>query len=209
MTLRLLRLLALLVVAAPAVAGEVALVTSVQGRVMRLGDAPAAVEGLARLRDGERLALERDSRLRLVYVDSGRQETWTGPGRLELAARESRPEGLAAAELKQLPLPVARQMGRTPDSAGGRPPTRTRAVPTPDALARLEESYRAQLAARADPDDLAPEIFMLSGLFEMRELERVERLIGELQREHPKQPEAGLLVALYKKALRNAREGRK
>ena len=78
-----------------------------------------------------------------------------------------------------------------------------------DALARLEESYRAQLAARADPDDLAPEIFMLSGLFEMRELERVERLIGELQREHPKQPEAGLLVALYKKALRNAREGRK
>ena len=82
-------------------------------------------------------------------------------------------------------------------------------MPTPDALGRLDETYRKLRAGRTDPDDLGPEIYLLSGLFELRELDRVERLMAELQQERRGNPEAGLLVALYRKAVRNAREARK
>ena len=191
-------------------AADVALAISVQGRITRLGDEPARpLETLARLRDGDRLALEAGSRLRLVYFESGRQETWTGPGRLEVAPREGRPDGLAAADTRTLPLATARQIARTPDTADPRPTVRTRAVPTPDALGRLDEAYRNLRAGRTDPDDLGPEIYLLSGLFELRELDRVERVMADLQQERRGNPEAGLLVALYRKAVRNAREARK
>ena len=40
-------------------------------------------------------------------------------------------------------------------------------------------------------------------------LERVEKLMVELKQDRAGNPEAALLVALYRKALRNAREARK
>ena len=192
-----------------AAAADAALAISVQGRVTRLGEASlGAIEALVRLREGDRLALEPRSRLRLVYFDNGRQETWSGPGRLEVTTREGRPDGLAAAEIRSLSMAAARQIARTPD-AGDPRPARTRAVPTPDALGRLDEAYRSLRASRADADDLSPEIYLLSGLFELREFDRVERAMADLQQERRGNPEAGLLVALYRKAVRNARESRK
>jgi hypothetical protein len=85
---------------------------------------------------------------------------------------------------------------------------RTRSVPAPDAMAKLEDTYR-ELRGRAGADDLGPETYLLSGLFEMRELDRVEQVLGELKQERPKNMEAALLISLYRKAVRNARESRK
>jgi hypothetical protein len=65
------------------------------------------------------------------------------------------------------------------------------------------------LPARTGPDDLGPEVYLLSGLFEMRELDRVEQVLGELKQERPKNMEAALLISLYRKAVRNARESRR
>lgn len=209
MSARLLVVAFLALAAGIAAAADAALAISVQGRVTRLGEAtPGAIEALVRLREGDRLALEPGSRLRLVYFDNGRQETWSGPGRLEVTTREGRPDGLAAAETRSLSMAAARQIARTPD-AGDPRPARTRAVPTPDALGRLDEAYRSLRASRADADDLSPEIYLLSGLFELREFDRVERAMADLQQERRGNPEAGLLVALYRKAVRNAREGAK
>jgi hypothetical protein len=104
---------------------------------------------------------------------------------------------------------VARQLARTPatDREGRKAPARTRAVQAPDAMARLEATYQ-ELRGRAGADDLEPEIYLLSGLFELRELDRVERLLASLKQERPGNPEAALLVALYRKAVKNAREAR-
>ena len=211
MLLRYLLVIAMFVACGSLRADEVALVMSVQGRVTRLAE-PAAfpVEAFVKLKDGDRLELEKDSRLRVVSFDNGRQEAWSGPGRLDLTAREGRASGLAAPEVKLLPLVMARQLGRTPslDSQGRGGVTRVRAVQSPDAMTRLENTYQ-DLRSRAGPDDLGPETYLLSGLFEMRELDRVERVLGDLQQERPKNSEAALLIALYRKAVRNARESRK
>lgn len=191
-------------------ANEVALVMSVQGRVVRLADVvPVVVESFVKLKDGDKLTLENGARLQLVYFETGRQETWSGAGRLEIAAREARASGLPAPDVKSLPLVMARQLARTPalDGQGRGGVTRLRAVPNPDALARLEDSYH-DLKTRAAANDLGPEAYLLSGLFEMRELDRVERVLGDLQQDRPRNPEAALLISLYRKAVKNARESK-
>ena len=195
---------------AQAWAAEVALVMSVQGKVVRQDGAnPVPVEAFVKLGEGDRLSLEKDAQLRVAYFENGRHETWSGPGSLELAARGGRPAGLTAPELKTLPLAVARQLARTPaaDREGRKAPARTRAVQAPDAMARLEATYQ-ELRGRAGADDLEPETYLLSGLFELRELDRVEKLLGELKQERPKNLEAALLISLYRKAVKNAREAR-
>lgn len=191
-------------------AAEVALVTSVQGKVSRLAEAvPVAVEAFVKLKAGDRLSLERDSRLQVVYFESGRQETWSGPGSLEMSQREGKPSGLPAPEVKSLPLVMARQLARTPalDSQGRGGVTRLRSVPSPDAMIKLEDNYY-QLKSRAARDDLGPEMYLLSGLYEMRELDRVERVLGDLQQDGPKNQETALLISLYRKAVKNARESK-
>lgn len=191
-------------------ATEAALVMSVQGQVARLAEAtPVAVEAFSKLKEGDRLSLARNSRLQVVYFDNGRQETWSGPGNLEIALREGKASGLPAAEVKSLPLVMARQLARTPslDSQGRGGVTRLRSVPSQDALSKLEDTYH-QLKSRAARDDLGPEMYLLSGLYDMRELDRVERVLGDLQQDGPKNQESALLVSLYRKAVKNARESK-
>jgi hypothetical protein len=84
---------------------------------------------------------------------------------------------------------------------------RMRAVPTPAAVAQVQNTYR-RLRLETDRDDLNPELFLLSAMFEMRELERVEELLGELQRTRKGNQEVAVLAALYQRALKNAREGK-
>jgi hypothetical protein len=198
------------VACAPVWAAEVALVMSVQGKVLkREGATPVPLDAYARLNSGERLSLEKDARLRVAYFENGRHETWAGPGELELTAHGGVASGLDAPAVKSLPLTVARQLARTPLAEGdGRKATRTRSVAAPDALARLEATYQ-ELRGRAGADDMEPEAYLLSALFELRELDRVEKLLAELKQDRPGNPEAALLVALYRKAVRNSREARK
>jgi len=191
-------------------ATEVALVTSVQGKVTRLAEVtPVPVEAFVKLKAGDRLKLEANSRLQVVYFESGRQETWSGPGSLETSLREGKPSGLPAAEVKSLPLVMAKQLARTPalDSQGRGGVTRLRSVPSPDALTKLEDTYY-QLRSRTGRDDLGPEMYLLSGLYEIRELDRVERVLGDLQQDGPKTQETALLISLYRKAVKNARESK-
>jgi len=193
-------------------AAEVALVMSVHGKVTRLAEVPGPVpvEAFVKLKEGDRLSLENDSRLQVVYFENGRRETWSGPGRLEMAPREGKASGLPAPEVKTLPLVMAKQLARTPalDSQGRAGVTRLRSVPSPDALTRLENTYQELLKSRASRDDLGPEMYLLSGLYEMRELDRVEKMLGQLQQDWPKNVEAALLISLYRKAVKNARESR-
>ncbi len=210
MSLRNLCLGLLVLFCAQAWAANVELAMSMQGKVIRRDGAHfVPVAAFVKLAEGDRLSLEKDTQLRVAYFENGRHETWSGPGSLDLTPRGGQPGGLAAPELKILPLAVARQLARTPviDREGRKAPARTRAVQAPDAMARLEATYQ-ELRSRAAADDLEPETYLLSGLFELRELDRVEKLLGDLKQDRPRSPEAALLISLYRKAVKNAREAR-
>lgn len=188
---------------------DTAFIIRIEGTVSRLtAQGEEAVESFTRLKRGDRLAFASDAWAKIFYLGNGRQETWRGAGRLEVDASESRASGLAAPELRQLSPGVVRQIARTPSTdaaASPQPAGRTRAIGSFGGTAQVEATYR-RLRLEAARGDLDPELYLLSGLFELREFDRIEQVVAELRKSRPNDPQVGMIVALYKKAIRNARE---
>lgn len=186
---------------------DVALITALHGKVARISIAgPGNLEAFVKLKEGDVLKLDKGSGIRLVYFESGRQESWTGEGKLEIAVTESKGSGLSAPEVKVLPAILVKQIAKTPalDSQGRAGVTRLRAIGSATTVAKLEADYE-RMRAESGGKDLNAEIYLLAGLFELRELDRVEAVINELQVSQKDNMEAMFLVSLYRKALKSAR----
>ena len=195
--------------AAHAAGHDVALVTALSGKVVRIeGGRREPLQAFVKLRQGDFLALEEGARIELVFFSSRRQEDWRGTGRLEIAEDGGRGLGLEPPAQKTLPDVMVRQMAKTPalDSQGRAGVVRLRAFATPEALARLENDYR-RMRMEVARNDLNPEIFLLASLLEMRQADRLEAALSDLQMSHQGNTEAGLLVSLYRRALKDLREG--
>ena len=189
-----------------AAAEDLALVTAVTGSVSRLGaSAPRALEPFARLKQGDVLVLEGTAGVRLIFFDSRREESWQGAGQIEIGDTQGRGTGLAEPQVRVLPELMARQMAKTPspdkpERAGA---GRTRSIEMSDGdrgLAKLDSDY-SRLRKEAAPDDINPEIFLLAGLFEMREFDRLEQTLKELSNSQSGNMELAVLGSLYKKAI--------
>ncbi|MDD5248013.1 MAG: hypothetical protein PHY45_03455 [Rhodocyclaceae bacterium] len=193
------------VTAAADEAPDVAMITSVQGDVTRaVAQGQQPVPAFVKLRRGDRLALG-NARLQVVYFDSGRQELWRGDGRLEIGAGASKAAGLPEPEVRTLPDIMVKQIARTPAlaSQGRAGVVRLRSLPSPAAADQLESTYR-QIRSWAAPDDLNPELYLLSGLFELREFERIEEVLAGLRQARPGDAAAAQAIAFYQQALKDA-----
>lgn len=204
-------LLSLLLFALPASAQDNsgALVTALEGNVSRVqGTEKKPLAAFDRLEAGELLALD-DARLTLVFFATGQQESYRGSGRLELGPGEGKPFGLAAPEVKKLPAFLVKQIARTPTlvAQGRAGVTRLRAIPTPEALAKIDENYR-RMRMEAVANDLNPEMYRLSALFEMKAYDAVEAAVRDMEQSRSHHGEVAVLAALYRKALRNTQTAR-
>ncbi|TWO80868.1 hypothetical protein CBW56_06850 [Denitratisoma oestradiolicum] len=185
-----------------------ALITAVEGAATRASNSGfQPLQAFTRLKEGDLIAMETGAKIKLVYLTNGRQEGWTGKGKLEIGSGESKSSDLGTPHVTQLPAVLVAQIAKTPsvDSQGRAGMTRLRAIATPEALAKIDNTYR-QLRAEADQTDLNPEMYLLAGLFEVRALDRVEQAIEDLRANRPNDSQAKLLVALYQRAVRNARQ---
>ncbi len=201
----LLLMLALACAFAVAETPDVAIVTAIEGHVDRLGaQGRHPLPAFARLKNGDLIEVYDKARVQIVYFAQGRQETWKNPGEIEVGGTKSSARGPSAPEVRQLPTLMARQIARTPTSDGRPVNLRQRSIETADAATQIEDTYR-RLRLEATQDDLNPELYLLSSLFERRDFGRLEQAITDLRQIHANNPQAGLIVALYQKALRNAR----
>ena len=202
-------LIALFAAATAAVAnGDAALVTAVEGGVTRVAPgAPLPVQAFAKLKHGDLLNLDKTARVQVVYFDNGRQETWSGGGRLEITKAGGVANGLAEPQVKMLPLMMVKQIAKTPslDSQGRAGMMRLRALPGGQDPLKVEENYQ-RMRQEAAADDLNPELYLLSSMLELRQFERVEQVLADLRKTRAGNRDAAALVALYDKALRSARE---
>ena len=185
-------------------APDAALVTALQGKVTRSG-ATGPLEAFVRLQSGDVLALDKDTRLQVTYFENGRQETWTGSGKLTVGTAETQPSDGLVPAVKQVPMIIVKQLARTPaiDSQGRAGVIRLRAIATPEAVAKVDANYQ-QMRANAPKDDLNPELYLLSGMFELRQMDRVEETLVALGESRPKDPEVKLLTSLYRRAARDS-----
>jgi hypothetical protein len=186
----------------------VAMITAFQGTVNLI--TPQGIQVLqpfSRLQRGDQLAVDTPA-LKLIYFDSGRQEIWQGKGKIEILAAESRGLGFLNPDVIILPSFIVRQIGKTPsaDASLHAGSMRSRSIGAGNSIEKIENSYR-RMRMEAVQGDLNPELFLLSALFEMREIDRVEQVLSDLRAARPADQEARIVIALYQKAVKNFRQG--
>ncbi len=158
---------------------DVGMITQISGDVsITTGGRAQAAVPFYKVSAGDRLALGDSARVQVVYFGNGRQEVWTGAGQVEVGRLESK--SAIKPQVSQLPPLVVNQLAKTP-AAGQHGKTgmiRVRSLAKPDA-AHLDKQYK-ELKSAASAEDTTPEVFLLSGLIEMKEFTRAKEVLTEL-----------------------------
>lgn len=166
-----------------------AMLTQVSGQVSVEGkDGKRAGVAFLKVATGEKLSLGADARVQIVYFGNGRQEVWSGAGQVEVAGLEGKSTALKA-EVKQLPPLVVNQLAKTPAAGqqGKAGMILVRSLENPDAVDHLDKQYEELKRATAAGDTTA-EVFLLSGLIELKEFARAKDLLAKLKDQPGYQP---------------------
>ncbi|MBK7564495.1 MAG: hypothetical protein IPI21_09520 [Propionivibrio sp.] len=190
-------------------AAEVALVTAASGNVKLQEEKAAASElkPFIKVREGDRLLMEGASRLQVVYFEGGRQETWSGRGALEVGSVSSKAiKGTMQPEIKTLPAILVKQLAKTPAQDGNVKTgmIRMRSMPPYDRLETVEKNYD-EMRKQAVAGDLNPELYLLASYFELREFDKLEALLRQLNEKTSETQELAALNMLYARAIRDAK----
>ena len=154
----------------PAAWADVAMLTQMSGQVTLVNkDGSRAAVAFIKMATGDKLALGSDGRVQVVYFGNGRQEIWSGAGQVEIAGLEGRSASLKP-QTSQLPPLVINQLAKTPAAGqqGRAGMVLVRSLENPDALDHLEKQYK-EMKLSAQAGDTTPELFLLSGLIELKE----------------------------------------
>ncbi len=193
-------------------ANETGLVTALSGTV-KLKDEKAAVAPLkafTKLRPGDQIMLEGVSRIQVVYFDGGLQETWLGSGEIGIGNTSSKKiKGSPQLETKTLPAILVKQLTKTP-SAEGNVKTgmvRLRSIPSKEKTEAAEKEY-AQLRSQTETSDRSPELYLLASYLELREYDKLESFLKELNEKSPNDAELASLTDLYTRAINELKSGK-
>ncbi len=159
---------------------DAGMITQISGDVSisTAGSMQKAVPFL-KIATGDKLTLGSGARVQMVYFGNGRQEVWSGNGQVEVGSLDSKSTLKPA--ISQLPPLVVNQLAKTP-AAGQQGKTgmiRVRSLANPDASAHLDKQYK-ELKASTAADDTTPEVFLLSGLLEIKEVARAKEVLADL-----------------------------
>jgi|GEM_PF-737526 len=196
---------------------DVALITSLEGKVTRVvatagtHELQAVTTGtyelqtFVKVKAGDVLNTTKNSKVQITYFENGRQESWSGVGKLEITPTESLATGLPPPKVKQIPLIIVKQMAHTPSLDGQERAgvTRLRSIDNAQILITMDETYK-KMRMKAGRNDLNPELYLLAGMLKLKQWDRVEKTLNELKQTYPHNQQAEALIALYSNALRNA-----
>lgn len=178
-------------------AKEAALVTAVSGAVQISSQ---ALEPFVKLHVGDEVALGSGASVKLVFFLARREETWKGPGKLRITGAGGTGTQLPEPVTRELPESLVRQISKTPavDSQGRAGMTRLRNLGSAEAVAKLEGEYM-RMRKDAPDGDTNPELYLLSGLYEMQEFDRLDSALRAVEGRIGKTPELAGLVTRYRR----------
>jgi len=191
-----------------ALAVDVGMLTQVDGKVT-----VAAAKGTKRTATayqkvalGDRLVLGKGAGIQIVYFETSRQEKWTGAGEIEIGNGEGRSSSLKV-EARKLPPLVARQLVKTPATGQhGKTGMVTVRSLSSDTVESLEKQYN-EFRRAAAAGDTTPEIFLLTGLMEMKEYERAMAVLNDLKAKSSSAPELANVVLHFEPLVKEAIAG--
>ena len=171
------------------------LVTRAEGNIQLSSgkDAAKTLLPFSKLKPGDKLQLAAKSNLQLVYLNNGRQESWRGPGQLDIGQNQSSsPQSNYAPEVKQLPPAVLSALSKTPglmaDIRNRAGMVFVRSGGVVDQIREMDDTY-AQLRASSSADDITPELYLLNREYELKLYQDMRRVLDEMVLRQPNNPE--------------------
>ena len=192
---------------------DVGLVTKLNGKAIYWNkneqNQPAPVQAFMKLHKEDNLKLFGSSSLQLLYFDSGRQETWKGPGTLLIGDTEStvssEEKPLSPPEVVFFPTQVTKRLDAAPlplprsrTCYSGVMYTRTTKSPCSEkakapVLLSAEDQRKIKeakkifedLRKKAKADDITPELYYLGVLAVYKQYKKMEKLINTMEEKRP------------------------
>lgn len=184
---------------------DVGMLTQMDGRVeiVTAKEGKRPVTAFLKVALGDKLVLGRDARVQIVYFETSRQEVWKGAGEVAIGNGEGRSSSLQP-EIRKLPPLVARQLVKTPVSGQhGKSGMVTVRSLSSDTAESLEKQYNEFRAAAAD-GDTTPEVFLLTGLMEMKEFEQARTVLERLRAKLSTTPALAAVISHFEPLVKEA-----
>ena len=176
---------------------DVGVVNLVSGNVtFSSSGAPAkAIPAFSRVRDGDRIDVAAGAQLRIVFFDGGRQERWVGPASFRAGKSGAQPLSGKPAETTTLPAGVPQRIARVPELVqyaklggiqvrGGITPVQKASLEQQAAVAEARATYEG-MRKQSAPDDITPELFLYSALYEYLLYDDMKAAVDEMMRKQP------------------------
>jgi len=193
---------------------ESGMVTQVTGSATYVSgaDKDKPVVSFMKVRAGDKLTLGKDAKLQVVYFENGRQESWSGAAKLTIGANESAAAtGVTPPIVKKLPAIVLQQLSRAPgvvsDLKSRSGMIMVRSLPMVK-MRELDENYAA-LRKEAAEDDVTPELYLLSGLHELKLYRDMKPVLEDMRKRQPNNPEVQAVYEHYSKLMNPEPSGAK
>lgn len=192
-------------------AGDVGLINQLSGSASYTsGKENAKATAFMKVREGDRFTLPAGSQLRVVYFQSGRQETFSGPASFTAGAQQSSVQSGAQPQVGNLPAGVPQKIAQTPEliqiaklgRSGGvavrganREP---RLNPQQQAEVRQAKETYKTLRAQAASDDITPELYLYSVLQDHLLYEDMKPVVDDMAKRQPGSPDVAAMVEYVK-----------
>ncbi len=179
---------------------DVGLVNQVKGAVSYSGQGGSSgtAKDFMRVREADRFVLPAGALLRIIFLQSGRQETWSGPASFKLGATAGELLTGKAPQVVQLPPTVPLRVVRAPEmfqqahmarlggiAVRGGPP-RTRLVAAGDkAVIDGARTVYEQLRGAQSGGDITAQVYFASVLAEYQQYEDMSGIVAEMRRLQP------------------------
>lgn len=173
-----------------------AFVTQSTGDVSYIVDKGSAqpLPTFSKLFSGTQVRVTGDAKFQIVYLENGRQESWTGPVEVEIGQNESRAiNGSSSPAIKELPQHMLGVLTKSRDvisdiqSRQGM--IRVRSLTTARKVKEAEATY-ATMRGEAAADDITPEIYLLTAFDELKVYKRMKAPLEEIMKRQPNNAEA-------------------
>ena len=168
------------------------------------GGSASRASAFMKVREGDNFRLDPGARLRVVYLDGGRQELWEGPAEFN-AGRKQGAVVSGKMTASQLPVGVPQALAQTPELLQivklGRPGAVTVRGIKPGmsaeqklAVQQARDHYRS-MSAGAAADDITAELYLLNVLREHSLHEEMRPLAARMLAKQPAQQDVKDIVA--------------
>jgi len=192
-------------------ADEVALVNHLAGSVSHIrGSRTEKAKPYMKLREGDRLNLIAGAQLRVVYLQAGRLESYSGPAAFTVGRHESSVQGGVPPQVSVLPSGVPQKIaqaqdlvaiakiGRTRGASARGPAGDKRLTPQQQAEVRQARLTYDELRRSSAADDITPEFYLYSVLQDNLLFNDMKPVVAEMQKRQPENPDVAAMADYVK-----------